>query len=413
MALIPSARYPAQTDADAGYPQGKARNAVTYQDGSGTPLERDWVNDIWGFLQSLLSAAAITPSGSPDQLGASQYLAAVQAIALAQATLAFARLDLALLQLRLIDDANPYTDTAASIAVARQSNGTLIIVKQGASDVHRFSESDDSGHGGIGTITSITSLVTDIAVTTGRTVVIGTGGNRCCFSTNFGSSWTAGSDLGATPDRIIYNSNKSVFMASFAAGVNVAQDVDAASVWTNAATTLNSAQGGLANFSNGDTLACGLDVGGAVAISKSTNGGSSWAVAPTVPNPSDYANSGWIDGNGGSTIYHVGELTALPGQLRICSTDSTMNWQLRSTVGVGITITGKPRILVDNFFNVIVVLAAGTSGTVALMSRDGGVTWSDRAFYRIRALNSFGLAQGRLFTSINGELYSTMQLGTT
>lgn len=413
MALIPSARYPAQTDAAAGYPQGKARNAVTFQDGSGTPLERDWVNDLWGFLQSLLSTAAITPSGSPDQVGASQYLQAVQAIADASAATAFARLDLALLQLRLIDDANAFADTAASIGVARQSNGTLIVVKSGANDVHRFSESDDSGHGGIGTITSITSLVTDIAVTTGRTVVIGTGGNRCCFSTNFGSTWTAGSDLGATPDRIIYNTPKSVFMVSFAAGVNVAQDVDAASVWTNAATTLTSAQGGLANFSNGDALACGLDAGNAVAMSRSTNGGVSWAIATTVPNPSDYANSGWIDGNGGAKIYHIGELTALPGTCRVCSTDSTLNWQLVSTISFGITLTGKPRILVDNFFNVVVALGAGTSSTVALVSRDGGVTWSSRAFYKIRALNAFGLAQGRLFSSVSGELYSTMQLGTT
>jgi hypothetical protein len=412
MALIPGARYPAQTDVAAAYPQGKARNAVTFQDGSGTPLERDWLNDLWGFLQSLLATAAITPSGSPDEVGASQYLAAVQAIANASAAASFARLDLALLQLRLIDDANPYADTAASLGIARQSNGTLIIVKSGASDVHRFSESDDSGQGGIGTITSITSLVTDIAITTGRTVVIGTGGNRCCFSTNFGTSWSAGSDLGATPDRIIYNSPQSRFMASFAAGVNVAQDVDAASTWTNAATTLNSAQGGLANFSNGDTLACGLDGSSAVAISRSTNGGTSWAVAPTVPNPSDYADSGWIDGNGGATIWHAGALTASPGNVRICSTDSTLNWQLLSTISFGVTPTGKARILVDNFFSVLVCLVPFSSGTVAVVSRDGGLTWSSRAFYKIRALNSFGLAQGRLFSSVSGELYSTMQLGT-
>lgn len=411
MALIPGARYPAQTDVDVAYPQGKARNAVTFQDGSGTPLERDWLNDLWGFLQSLLASAAITPSGSPDQVGASQYLTAVQAIATAAAADAFARMDLALLQMRLIDDALPFTDTAASIGCARQSNGSIIVVKQGASDVHRFSESDDSGQGGIGTVASITSLVTDVAITAGRTVAIGTGGNRCCFSTNFGTSWTAGSDLGATPDRIIYNTPQSRFMVSFAAGVNVAQDVDAASVWTNAATTLNSAQGGLANFSNGDTLACGLDGSAAVAISRSTNGGTSWAVAPTVPNPSDYVDSGWIDGNGGSLIYHVGFTGT--GQLRICSTDSTLNWQLKSSFAQG-GVTSKPRILVDNFYNVVVLLYTISSATVAQVSRDGGVTWSSRAFYRnTRSLNSFGLVQGRLFSSFNGELYSSMQLGTT
>lgn len=412
MALIPGARYPAQTDIAAAYPQGKARNAVTFQDGTGTPLERDWLNDLWGFLQSLLASAGITPSGSPDEVGASQYLSAVQAIAEASAAASFARLDLALLQLRLIDDANPYTDTAASLGIARQSNGTLIIVKSGANDVHRFSESDDSGQGAIGTITSITSLVTDIAITTGRAVAIGTGGNRCCFTANFGSTWTAGSDLGATPDRIIYNSTYSRFLVSFAAGVNVAQDSDAASVWTNAATSLVSAQGGLASFSNGDTLACGLDGSSAVAISRSTNGGTSWAVTSTVPNPSDYGDSGWIDGNGGTTIYHAGALAGSPTNVRVCSTDSTMNWQLLSTINFGAPITSRARILVDNFFNVLVVLVTFSSGTIAVVSRDGGLTWSSRAFYKIRALNSFGLAQGRLFSSVSGELYSTMQLGT-
>lgn len=77
MALIPSSRYPAQTDSAAGYPHGKARNAGSYQDSTGTPLERDWVNDLWGFLQALLSNASITPSGDPDEVGASQYLEAV------------------------------------------------------------------------------------------------------------------------------------------------------------------------------------------------------------------------------------------------------------------------------------------------------------------------------------------------
>ena len=412
MALIPGARYPAQTDVAAAYPQGKARNATTFQDGTGTPLERDWINDLWGFLQSLLADAAIVANGLPDEVGASQYLTALKAIADASAAVSFARLDLALLQLRLIDDANPFTDTASSIAVARQSNGVMIICKAGANDVHRFSESDDSGVGAIGTLTSITSLVTDLAISTGRAVAVGTGGNRCCFTVDFGVTWTAGANLGATPDRIIrLAAIHSRFLVSFAAGVNVAYSSDGAAAWVNAATSLVSAQGGLASFSNGDALAGGLD-GGGVAMSRSTNGGTSWLATATVPNPADYSSAGWIDGNGGTTIYHIGPLTALPTQVRICSTDSTMNWQLKDQLQFGVTITGT-RILVDNFYNVLVALASFATGTVAMVSRDGGVTWSDRAFYKIRALNSFALQQGRLYSSVSGELHSSMQLGTS
>lgn len=80
MALIPSSRYPSQVDADGAYPLGKARNSGSYQDGTGTPLERDWVNDLWGFQQALLAAAEITPSGTPDQVGASQYLESLEAV---------------------------------------------------------------------------------------------------------------------------------------------------------------------------------------------------------------------------------------------------------------------------------------------------------------------------------------------
>lgn len=73
MALDPSVRYSGQVDADAGYPFGKARNRSTPGDTDGTPWERDLVNDIWGFLQSLLDEASITPSEAPDEVGASDY----------------------------------------------------------------------------------------------------------------------------------------------------------------------------------------------------------------------------------------------------------------------------------------------------------------------------------------------------
>jgi hypothetical protein len=78
MAVNPRTTYAAQTVDDANYPYGKARNVTVARDGTGTPLEKAWVNDLWGFLQSLLSAASIVPTNTPDQLGASQYLDAVK-----------------------------------------------------------------------------------------------------------------------------------------------------------------------------------------------------------------------------------------------------------------------------------------------------------------------------------------------
>lgn len=81
MAIRPEAEYPGQTiPASAGYPGGSARNITVAGDGTGTPLERRWVNDLWGFLQSLLDAAGITASGVPDEVGASDYFDALNAL---------------------------------------------------------------------------------------------------------------------------------------------------------------------------------------------------------------------------------------------------------------------------------------------------------------------------------------------
>lgn len=78
MAIIPKTKYPGQIDTtDVNYPQGKARNIVTAGDGTGTPWEKDLANDILGFQQALLNAAAITPSGTPDSATVSQYLQAL------------------------------------------------------------------------------------------------------------------------------------------------------------------------------------------------------------------------------------------------------------------------------------------------------------------------------------------------
>jgi len=79
MAIRPSTRYPGQTSgADPGYPHGKARNVVTPGDGAGTPWEQDLVNDIFGFQQAMLEAAAITHSDVPDTYSASDYLDAIK-----------------------------------------------------------------------------------------------------------------------------------------------------------------------------------------------------------------------------------------------------------------------------------------------------------------------------------------------
>src|ERR1700753_3460764 len=89
MALNPKLRYPGQVPVGAsGYPYGAAQNDLVEDDGTGTPYEKDLVNDVFGFQQALLAEASITPSGEPDAVGASDYLNALKVVATAQANVA-------------------------------------------------------------------------------------------------------------------------------------------------------------------------------------------------------------------------------------------------------------------------------------------------------------------------------------
>lgn len=75
MAINPATKYPLQTEpASTEFPYGKAQNVTISGDGKGTPWEKDLINDVFGFQQALLKAGGLTPSGSPDEVGASQYL---------------------------------------------------------------------------------------------------------------------------------------------------------------------------------------------------------------------------------------------------------------------------------------------------------------------------------------------------
>lgn len=81
MAIIPTSEFPGQIASDpTPYPHGKARNESAVGASDGTPYTANLVNDIWGLLQALLDRAGITPSGTPDQVGASQYLDAIRAV---------------------------------------------------------------------------------------------------------------------------------------------------------------------------------------------------------------------------------------------------------------------------------------------------------------------------------------------
>lgn len=82
MAISPIAEFPGKvTPATAQFPFGKAQNITLPGDGTGTPWDSKVVNDMFGLQQALLSQVGAVPSGTPDEVGASQYLDAINTIA--------------------------------------------------------------------------------------------------------------------------------------------------------------------------------------------------------------------------------------------------------------------------------------------------------------------------------------------
>jgi len=80
MAINPSTSYPGKIDITsdpAGYPYGKGQNVSAPAAGDGTPWEILIVNDILGLQQAILDAGGVVPSGTPDKVGASDYLTAL------------------------------------------------------------------------------------------------------------------------------------------------------------------------------------------------------------------------------------------------------------------------------------------------------------------------------------------------
>lgn len=67
-------------DDSAEYPFGEPRNESTPGTNDGTPLDREWVRDVLGFLQGLLDEAGIVPSGTADNAVNSQYRDAMKLI---------------------------------------------------------------------------------------------------------------------------------------------------------------------------------------------------------------------------------------------------------------------------------------------------------------------------------------------
>jgi hypothetical protein len=375
---------------------------------SGTPTKVDPSSDANGFIKGVIAA--------PQHVN--YLIAKLNAIAPHS-------LVNQLLKLRELSSSTAITDTNSSLGVVEgiTPGHALLAIKAGATDVSAIG--DWEFRQPRGTVASITGPVCGAArIPLGRVLAIGTGGNRCCHSLTEGATWTAGANLGATPQAVVYNVAKARFMVTFAAGVNVTQSADGVAAWASVSSGLTSAQGGIAVLSNGDTFACGLNATPQIKVSKSSDGGATWAVQSGSPDPgfereTSAGGPGWICGNGGAKIYHV--YAALGGTvLRVSSSPDGVTWtQIATLSPPGAAVSQlfnsqPPRIFMCQTTGLLLVVAAGADSfdiaDVAFVSADLGSTWTPGKSFTAAGATAgqdWGVAGGRVFTTIGAHLYAS------
>jgi hypothetical protein len=401
MALIPSARYAGQTDAATEYPHGKARNAGAFQDGTGTPLERDWLNDLWGFLQSLLEAAGITPSGDPDEVGASQYLEAVQSLAVSTPLATTLRRMMQLRQINLNGVTPPSDD---QIAVASTSNGRTLFVEAGANGVFWIA---DTSLVELGSITA-TGLIQAQGIAfdddSGRHVAVGNGSSS--FSTNDGETWTAGgaTGLGSTGNQVVWSGTHFVGIGSSA----VKRSTNAVS-WANPTTPPGGdSNSGIALMSAGRLILARSGAGGG--LFESLDGGDTWALVSTTGFSTTLLNIVTVyAGRGDGEIFAFVKAGGFDpsDECEVWRLSAALVWEKRATLTGHLGVFGDFRAWQCHDTGLLVVATEDDGFTVLNASADLGYTWSPLARYNATLPEAIGVANGRIVSGGNARVFAT------
>ncbi len=80
MAKNLSTLYPGKVDIDANNLDGTFKNRTSDALKDGTPYEKGWASDVWGFLAHILKKAVISPSGAEENQTNSQYYDALEGL---------------------------------------------------------------------------------------------------------------------------------------------------------------------------------------------------------------------------------------------------------------------------------------------------------------------------------------------
>ena len=358
----------------------------------------------------------VDPATTPNGFVNGQIIAAQHANFVLNPLQGAARRALTLAALRLHEvrlEGTAITDTAESMAAVSVGEGYPVLACKtaqalGVTDCGRFVAQ--------GVPASITSLVNGAAFdpVTQRILIIGTGGNRCTYSDNSGVAWSAGADIGLTPDTVVWNATKGRFIAC--ASNTAKRSTTGAAAWSSG-TISNSTSGGLAVLSNGDTVACGD--GAAVAFSVSSDGGATWADASgTISNAGDAPDAGWVVGNEGGFIYHIARLTAGANSFQISRSADGSTWGTVKTYAMPHTgaTANRPKILMCQNTGLLVAVmpvdtAIGAIAVTMIAASLDGSEWTDPLYVENAPINAFGVAGGRLLFTRDEMLFASPGIG--
>lgn len=73
MAINLNTNYPGKVTVDANNPNGTFKNRTSDILKDGTPFEKAWASDVWGFLSHILSEGGVSPNGAEENETNSQY----------------------------------------------------------------------------------------------------------------------------------------------------------------------------------------------------------------------------------------------------------------------------------------------------------------------------------------------------
>lgn len=395
--LILTVRYPAQIDIDPAYPQGKARNSGSFQDGTGTPLEADWLNDIWGFHQALVAAAGITPSGDPDEVGASDLLDAVRSVATTTTSERHLR---GLMQMRAVNLDGVTPTTNANMAAIRSASNDTLIVKGGTNGVFRLGDIEVVSLNGVSS--GLTSAIAIAHNGTNRYVAVGSGGVGNFYTTN-GSTWTAGGSFPgspSTPQYIEWDGTEFIVAASGETRHSTNAVAWAAPTGDDANQTGLSSTDGLAVLTAGTVLTTAFGE-----VAATTDHGVSWAAVSTIPTALPPPVASRIVGDAsGEVLALVRETTA--SLIECWASSDGVAWEKRSEFDGGSSDTAY-RALMCRTTGLLVFAISGGGAAIVAASVDRGRTWSPLARYAGVDIDTIAVAEGRIFCAAGTRIFAT------